>query len=136
MMRNDLFKGRERQVILRFVRVGYSREDVWGATPQVYDSKTTYALVCYGSASLDPAIDGSSSDPDNETIRVFMRHSDLEDSGLFEWGSLRPGDQIVVLGYDGRDALDYTIQSIDVTQSIPGPYDVRIVAKKEVDDGV
>ena len=136
MMRNDLFKGRERQVILRFVRGGYSREDVWGATPQVYDSKTTYAMVCYGSASLDPSIDRSSSDPDDETIRVFMRRCDIEDSEIFEWESLRPGDQIVVLDYDGRDALDYTIQSIDVTQSIPGPYDVRIVARKEVDDGV
>ena len=136
MMRNNLFKGRERQVILRFVRGGYSREDVWGATPQVYDSKTTYALVCYGSASLDPSIDRSSRDPDDETVRVFMRRGDIEDSEIFEWGSLRPGDQIVVLGYDGRDALDYTIQSIDVTQFIPGPYDVRIVAKKEVDDGV
>ena len=136
MMRNNLFKGRERQVILRFVRGGYSREDVWGATPQVYDSKTTYALVCYGSASLDPSIDRSSSDPDDETVRVFMRRGNIEDSEIFEWGSLRPGDQIVVLGYDGRDALDYTIQSIDVTQSIPGPYDVRIVARKEVDDGV
>lgn len=136
MMRNNLFRGRERQVILRFVRGGYSREDVWGATPQVYDSKTTYAMVCYGSVSLDPSIDRSSSDPDDETVRVFMRRGDIEDSEIFEWGSLRPGDQIVVLGYDGRDALDYTIQSIDVTQSIPGPYDVRIVARKEVDDGV
>ena len=136
MMRNDLFKGRERQVRFRFVSSGYSREDVWGATPQTYDSETTYALVCYGSASLDPSIDGASSDPDNETIRVFMRRSDLEDSDLFEWSSLRPGDQLMVWGYDGRDALDYTIQSIDVTQSIPGPYDVRIVAKREVDDGV
>lgn len=136
MMRNDLFRGRERQVVLRFVRGGYSREDVWGATPQVYDSKTTYAMVCYGSASLDPSIDRSSSDPDDETVRVFMRRGDIEDSEIFEWGSLRPGDQIVVLDYDGRDALDYTIQSIDVTQSIPGPYDVRIVARKEVDDGV
>ena len=136
MMRNDLFRGRERQVILRFVRGGYSREDVWGATPQVYDSKTTYAMVCYGSASLDPSIDRLSSDPDDETVRVFMRRGDIENSEIFEWESLRPGDQIVVLGYDGRDALDYTIQSIDVTQSIPGPYDVRIVARKEVDDGV
>lgn len=136
MMRNNLFKGRERQVVLRFVRGGYSREDVWGATPQVYDSKTTYALVCYGSASLDPSIDRSSNDPDDETVRVFMRRGDIEDSEIFEWKSLRPGDQLMVCGYDGRDALDYTIQSIDVTQSIPGPYDVRIVAKKEVDDGV
>lgn len=136
MMRNDLFRGRERQVRFRFVREGYSREDVWGATPQVYDSKTTYALVCYGSASLDPAIDRSSSGPDDETVRVFMRRGDIEDGEIFEWKSLRPGDQLMVCGYDGRDALDYTIQSIDVTQSIPGPYDVRIVAKKEVDDGV
>lgn len=136
MMRNNLFKGRERQVRLRFVRSGYSRNDVWGAIPQTYDSSTVYAIVCYGSASLDPSIDGLSRDPDNETIRVFMRRSDLKDSGLFEWSSLRPGDQIMVWGYDGRDALDYTIQSIDMTQSIPGPYDVRIVARKEVDDGV
>lgn len=136
MMRNDLFRGRERQVRFRFVRNGYSHEDVWGATPQTYNSSTVCALVCYGSASLDPSIDGESSDPDNETIRVFMRRSDLEDGGLFQWSSLRPGDQIMVWGYDGRSAIDYTIQSIDMTRSIPGPYDVRIVAKKEVDDGV
>lgn len=136
MMRNNLFRGRERRVGFNFVRGGYSRQDVWGATPQVYDSSTVYALVCYGSASLDPSIDGVSRDPDDETVRVFMRRSDLKDGGLFEWSYLRPGDEIMVWGYDGRDALDYTIQSIDMTQSIPGPYDVRIVATKEVDDGV
>lgn len=136
MMRNDLFKGRERQVRFRFVRGGYSREDVWGAIPQTYDSSTVYAMVCYGSSSLDPAIDGSSSDPDNETIRVFMRRDDLKDGGLFNWRNLRPGDQIMVWGYDGRDELYYMIQSIDMTRSIPGPYDVRVVAKKEVDNGI
>ena len=136
MMRNDLFKGRERQVRFRFIRGGYSREDVWGKTPQTYESSMVYALVCYGSASLDPSIDGSLSDPDNETIRAFMRRDDLGDGGLFNWKDLRPGDRIMVWGYDGRDSIYYTIQSIDMTRSIPGPYDVRIVAKKEVDDGV
>lgn len=131
MMRNDLFKGREKAVRVTYTSNTVYRADGWDEPLSQDSTSTVSALVCYGNSSVDPAVDLSMNGPSSSSVRVFARFSDLtksnKDLGL---DSIIPGD-ILEIGSD-----HYTIESVDYTRCLPGPYDVRIVAKKEVDDGV
>lgn len=131
MMRNDLFKCREKDVRVTYTSDTIYREDGWDEPLSQTSTSTVSALVCYGTSSVDPAIDLSMNGSSSSSVRVFARFSDLtksdKDLGL---DSIIPGD-ILEIGSD-----HYTIESVDYTRCLPGPYDVRIVAKKEVDDGV
>lgn len=130
MMRNDLFKGREKAVRVTYTNPVY-RKDGWDAPVGTSNTATISALVCYGTSSVDPAVDLSMNGPSSSSVRVFARFSDLLKSNrYFSLDSIIPGD-ILEIGSD-----HYTIESVDYTRCLPGNYDVRIVARKEVDDGV
>ena len=131
MMRNDLFKGREKAVRVTYTSNTIYREDGWDEPLSQTSTSTVSALVCYGTSSVDPAIDLSMNGSSSSSVRVFARFSDLTKSNKdFSLDSIIPGD---VLGI-GSD--HYTIESVDYTRCLPGNYDVKIVARKEVDDGV
>lgn len=130
MMRNNLFRGRERQVIVTYTNPVY-RKDGWDAPVGTSNTDTISALVCYGTSSVDPAVDLSMNGPSSSSVRVFARFSDFTKSNrYFTLDRIIPGD-ILEIGSD-----HYTIEAIDYTRCLPGDYDVRIVARKEVDDGV
>lgn len=130
MMRNDLFKGREKAVRVTYTNPVY-RKDGWGAPVGTSDTDTISALVCYGTSSVDPAIDLSMNGSSSSSVRVFARFSDFTKSDrYFSLDRIIPGD-ILEIGSD-----HYTIDSVDYTKCLPGDYDVRISAHKEVDDGV
>lgn len=131
MMRNDLFKGREKAVRVTYTSNSIYRADGWDEPLSQTSTSTVSALVCYGTSSVDPAIDLSMNGSSSSSVRVFARFSDLTKSNKdFSLDSIIPGD---VLGI-GSD--HYTIESVDYTRCLPGNYDVKIVARKEVDDGV
>lgn len=131
MMRNDLFKGREKAVSVTYTDNASYRKDDWEEPLSQTSTSTVSALVCYGTSSVDPAIDLSINGPSSSSVRVFARFSDLLKSNEdFTIDRILPGD---VLGI-GSD--HYTIDSVDYTRCLPGDYDVRISAHKEVDDGV
>ena len=131
MMRNDLFKGREKAVRVTYTSNTIYREDGWDEPLSQTSTSTVSALVCHGTSSVDPAIDLSMNGPSSSSVRVFARFSDfLKSNKDFGLDSIIPGD---VLGI-GSD--HYTIESVDYTRCLPGNYDVKIVAKREVDDGV
>lgn len=132
MMRNDLFRGREKAVRVTYTDNTIYRADGWDEPlSQDYTSTVVSALVCYGTSSVDPAIDLSMNGSSSSSVRVFARFSDLTKSNKdFGLASIIPGD-ILEIGSD-----HYTIDSVDYTRCLPGNYDVRISAHKEVDDGV
>ena len=131
MMRNDLFKGREKAVRVTYTSNTIYRKDGWDE-PLSHDSTSTVsALVCYGNSSVDPAVDLSMNGSSSSSVRVFARFSDfLKFNKDFTIDRILPGD-VLEIGFD-----HYTIESVDYTRCLPGNYDVKIVAKKEVDDGV
>ena len=131
MMRNDLFKGREKAVRVTYTSNTIYREDGWDEPLSQTSTSTVSALVCYGTSSVDPAIDLSMNGSSSSSVRVFARFSDfLKSNKGFSLDSIIPGD-ILEIGSD-----HYTIDSVDYTRCLPGNYDVRISAHKEVDDGV
>ena len=131
MMRNNLFKGREKSVIVTYTDNTIYRKDGWDEPLSQTSTSTVSALVCYGTSSVDPAIDLSMNGSSSSSVRVFARFSDfLKSNKGFSLDSIIPGD-ILEIGSD-----HYTIDSVDYTRCLPGNYDVRISAHKEVDDGV
>ena len=131
MMRNNLFKGREKDVRVTYTDNTIYREDGWDEPLSQTSTSTVSALVCHGTSSVDPAIDLSMNGPSSSSVRVFARFSDfLKSNKDFGLDSIIPGD-ILEIGSD-----HYTIDSVDYTRCLPGNYDVKIVAKREVDDGV
>ena len=131
MMRNNLFKGREKAVRVTYTDNTIYRKDGWDEPLSQTSTSTVSALVCYGTSSVDPAVDLSMNGPSSSSVRVFARFSDLTKSNKdFGLDSIIPGD-VLEIGSD-----HYTIESVDYTRCLPGNYDVKIVAKREVDDGV
>lgn len=131
MMRNDLFRGREKAVRVTYTSDTIYRMDGWEEPLPQTSTSTVSALVCYGTSSVDPAIDLSMNGSSSSSVRVFARFSDLLKSNKdFTIDRIIPGD-ILEIGSD-----HYTIEAVDYTRCLPGNYDVKIVAKKEVDDGV
>ena len=131
MMRNDLFRGREKAVRVTYTDNTIYREDGWDEPLSQTSTSTVSALVCYGTSSVDPAIDLAMNGSSSSSVRVFARFSDLLKSNKdFSLDSIIPGD-ILEIGSD-----HYTIEAVDYTRCLPGNYDVRIVARREVDDGV
>lgn len=131
MMRNDLFKCREKAVKVTYTSNTIYRADGWDEPLSQDSTSTVSALVCYGTSSVDPAIDLSMNGSSSSSVRVFARFSDFTKSSKdFTIDRIIPGD-ILEIGSD-----HYTIDSVDYTMCLPGNYDVKIVAKREVDDGV
>ena len=131
MMRNNLFKGREKSVRVTYTDNTIYRADGWDEPLSQTSTSTVSALVCYGTSSVDPAIDLSMNGSSSSSVRVFARFSDFTKSDRpFSLDSIVPGD-VLEIGSD-----HYTIESVDYTRCLPGDYDVRIAARKEVDDGV
>lgn len=131
MMRNNLFKCREKAVRVTYTDNTIYRKDGWDEPLSQTSTSTVSALVCYGTSSVDPAVDLSMNGPSSSSVRVFARFSDfLKSNKDFGLDSVIPGD-ILEIGSD-----HYTIDSVDYTRCLPGSYDVKIVAKREVDDGV
>lgn len=131
MMRNNLFKGREKAVRVTYTSDTIYRADGWDEPLSQSSTSTVSALVCYGASSVDPAIDLSMNGSSSSSVRVFARFSDLTKSSKdFTIGRILPGDILEI------DSDRYTIDSVDYTRCLPGNYDVKIVAKREVDDGV
>lgn len=131
MMRNDLFKGREKVVRVTYTSNSIYREDGWDEPMSQTSTSTVSALVCYGTSSVDPAIDLSMNGSSSSSVRVFARFSDfLKSNKDFTIDHILPGD-VLEIGSD-----HYTIDSVDYTRCLPGNYDVKIVANREVDDGV
>ena len=131
MMRNDLFKGREKAVRVTYTSDTIYREDGWDEPLSQDSTSTVSALVCYGTVEVDPAIDLSMNGSSSSSVRVFARFNDfLEYDRYFTIDRILPGDVLEI----GSDR--YTIDSVDYTRCLPGNYDVRISAHKEVDDGV
>ena len=131
MMRNNLFRGREKSVRVTYTDNTIYRADGWDEPMSQTSTSTVSALVCYGTSSVDPAIDLSMNGSSSSSVRVFARFSDfLKSNKGFSLDSIIPGD-ILEIGSD-----HYTIDSVDYTKYLPGNYDVKIVAKREVDDGV
>lgn len=131
MMRNDLFKGREKAVRVTYTSNTIYRADGWDEPLSQTSTSTVSALVCYGTSSVDPSIDLSMNGPSSSSVRVFARFGDfLKSDKDFTIGRILPGDVLEI------DSNHYTIDSVDYTRCLPGDYDVRIVARKEVDDGV
>ena len=131
MMRNDLFKGREKAVRVTYTDNTIYRADGWDEPLSQDSTSTVSALVCYGNSSVDPAIDLSMNGSSSSSVRVFARFSDFTKSNKdFTIDHILPGD-ILEIGSD-----HYTIEAVDYTRCLPGNYDVRISAHKEVDDGV
>lgn len=130
MMRNNLFRGREKSVRVTYTYNTIYRADGWDEPIQTSTS-TVSALVCYGTSSVDPAVDLSMNGSSSSSVRVFARFSDFTKSDShFSLDYILPGD-VLEIGSD-----HYTIESVDYTRCLPGDYDVKIVARKEVDDGV
>lgn len=131
MMRNDIFKGREKAVRVTYTSSTVYREDGWEKPLSQTATSTVSALVCYGTSSVDPAIDISMNGPSSSSVRVFAKFRDFTASNKdFRIDSIIPGDILEIGSYH------YTIDAVDYTRCLPGDYDVRIVAMKEVDDGV
>ena len=131
MMRNDIFKGREKAVRVTYTDNTIYRKDGWDEPLSQTSTSTVSALVCYGTSSVDPAIDLVMNGSSSSSVRVFARFSDLMKSNKdFTIDRIIPGD-ILEIGSN-----HYTIDSVDYTRCLPGNYDVKIVAKREVDDGV
>lgn len=131
MMRNDLFRGREKSVRVTYTDDTIHREDGWDEPLSQTATSTVSALVCYGTSSVDPAVDLSMNGPSSSSVRVFARFNDFLKSGEdFTIGRILPGDVLEI------DSNHYTIEAVDYTRCLPGNYDVRISAHKEVDDGV
>ena len=131
MMRNDLFRGREKAVKVTYTDNTIYRKDSWDEPLSQTSTSTVSALVCYGTSSVDSSIDLSMNGPSSSSVRVFARFSDfMKSSKDFTIDRIIPGD-ILEIGSD-----HYTIDSVDYTRCLPGNYDVRISAHKEVDDGV
>lgn len=131
MMRNNLFKGREKSVRVTYTDNTIYRNDSWEEPLSQTSTSTVSALVCYGTSSVDPAVDLSMNGSSSSSVRVFARFSDFTESNKdFTIDHIIPGD-ILEIGSD-----HYAIESVDYTMCLPGDYDVRIVARKEVDDGV
>lgn len=131
MMRNNLFKGREKAVRVTYTSNSIYREDGWDEPLSQTSTSTVSALVCYGASSVDPAIDLSMNGSSSSSVRVFARFSDFTKSNKdFTIDRILPGD-VLDIGSD-----HYTIEAVDYTRYLPGNYDVRISAHKEVDDGV
>lgn len=131
MMRNDLFKGREKAVSVTYTDNASYRKDDWEEPLYQTSTSTVSALVCYGTSSVDPAIDLSMNGSSSSSVRVFARFSDfLKSNKDFAIDRILPGDVLEI------DSDHYTIESVDYTMCLPGHYDVKIVARKEVDDGV
>ena len=131
MMRNNLFRSREKAVRVTYTRDTIYRGDGWDEPLSQTSTSTVSALVCYGTSSVDPAIDLSMNGSSSSSVRVFARFSDfLKSSKDFGLDTIIPGD-VLEIGSD-----HYTIEAVDYTRCLPGNYDVRISAHKEVDDGV
>lgn len=131
MMRNNLFRGREKSVRVTYTSNTVYRADGWDEPLYQTSTSTVSALVCYGTSSVDPAIDLSMNGSSSSSVRVFSRSSDfVKSDGHFSLENIVPGDILEI------DSDHYTIESVDYTKCLPGDYDVRIVARKEVDDGV
>lgn len=131
MMRNDLFKGREKAVRVTYTDDTIYRKDGWDEPLSQTSTSTVSALVCYGTSSVDPAVDLSMNGSSSSSVRVFARFSDfVKSDGHFSLENIVPGDILEI------DSDHYTIESVDYTKCLPGNYDVRLVARKEVDDGV
>lgn len=131
MMRNDLFKGREKVVRVTYTINSIHRENGWDEPLSQTSTSTVSALVCYGTSSVDPAIDLSVNGSSSSSVRVFARFSDfLKSNKDFTIDHILPGDVLEI------GSANYTIDSVDYTRCLPGNYDVKIVAKREVDDGV
>ena len=131
MMRNDLFKGREKSVRVTYTDNTIYRSDGWDEPMSQTSTSTVSALVCYGTSSVDPSIDLSMNGSSSSSVRVFARFSDfLKSSKDFGLDTIIPGD-VLEIGSD-----HYTIEAVDYTRCLPGDYDVRISAHREVDDGV
>ena len=131
MMRNDLFKGREKAVRVTYTDDTIYRKDGWDEPLSQTSTSTVSALVCYGTSSVDPAVDLSMNGSSSSSVRVFARFRDfVKSDGHFSLENIVPGDILEI------DSDHYTIESVDYTKCLPGNYDVRLVARKEVDDGV
>ena len=131
MMRNDLFKGREKAVRVTYTSDTIYREDGWDEPLSQTSTSTVSALVCYGTSSVDPAIDLSMNGPSSSSVRVFARFGDFTKSNKdFTIDHILPGDVLEI------DSDHYTIDSVDYTRCLAVNYDVRISAHKAVDDGV
>ena len=131
MMRNDLFRGREKAVRVTYTSDTIYRADGWDEPLSQSSTSTVSALVCYGTSSVDPAIDLSMSGQSSSSVRVFARFNDfLKYNNDFTIDRILPGDVLEI------DSDHYTIDSVDYTRCLPGNYDVRISAHTEVDDGV
>lgn len=131
MMRNDLFRGREKSVRVTYTDNTIYRADGWDEPMSQTSTSTVSALVCYGTSSVDPAVDLSMNGSSSSSVRVFARFSDfLKSNKDFTIARILPGD-VLEIGSD-----HYTIDSVDYTRCLPGKYDVKIIAKREVDDGV
>ena len=131
MMRNDLFRGREKSVRITYTSDTIYRADGWDEPLSKDSTSTVSALVCYGTSSVDPAVDLSMNGASSSSVRVFARFNDLTKSNKdFTIDRILPGD-VLDIGSD-----HYAIDSVDYTRCLPGNYDVRISAHKEVDDGV
>lgn len=131
MMRNNLFKGREKAVRVTYTDNTIYRKDGWDEPLSQTSTSTVSALVCYGTSSVDPAVDLSMNGSSSSSVRVFARFIDfLKSNKDFTIGRILPGDVLEI------DSDHYTIDSVDYTRCLPGNYDVRISAHKEVDDGV
>ena len=131
MMRNDLFKGREKQVRVTYTSDTIYRADGWDEPLSQDSTSTVSALVCYGTSSVDPAIDLSMNGSSSSSVRVFARSNDfLKSNQDFSIDHILHGDVLEI------DSDHYTIDSVDYTRCLPGDYNVRISAHKEVDDGV
>lgn len=131
MMRNNLFRGREKSVRVTYTDNTIYRKDGWDEPLSQDSTSTVSALVCYGTSSVDPAVDLSMNGSSSSSVRVFARFSDFTKSNQdFAIDHILPGD-VLEIGSD-----HYTIDSVDYTRCLPGDYDVRISAHKEVDDGV
>lgn len=131
MMRNNLFRGREKDVRVTYTDNTIYRADDWDEPLSQDSTATVSALVCYGNSSVDPAVDLSMNGSSSSSVRVFARFSDLTKSNKdFAIDHILPGD-VLDIGSD-----HYTIDSVDYTRCFPGNYDVRISAHREVDDGV
>lgn len=131
MMRNNLFKGREKAVRVTYTDNTIYRRDGWDEPLSQTSTSTVSALVCYGTSSVDPAVDLSMNGPSSSSVRVFARFNDfLKSNKDFTIGRILPGDVLEI------DSDHYMIDSVDYTRCLPGNYDVKIIAKREVDDGV
>lgn len=131
MMRNDLFKGREKSVRVIYTDNTIYRKDGWDEPLSQTSTSTVSALVCYGTSSVDPAVDLSMNGSSSSSVRVFARSNDfLKSNQDFSIDHILPGDVLEI------DSDHYTIDSVDYTRCLPGDYNVRISAHKEVDDGV